>query len=60
MAVVVAKLNFNSDIIEGWVMLAAALVVSMIQFMHKAARSMKGVYRVHVGAVMAGQTGSRR
>ncbi len=42
-AVVVAHLNLNSDVIEGWVMLAAAaFVVSMIWFMHKTARSMKG------------------
>ena len=42
-AVVVAKLDLNSDIIEGWVMLVAAgFVVSMIWFMGKAARSMKG------------------
>lgn len=42
-AVLVARLNLNSDIIEGWVMLTAAVfVVSMIWFMHKTARSMKG------------------
>ena len=42
-AILVAHLNLNSDIIEGWVMLAAAaFVVSMIYFMHKTARSMKG------------------
>ncbi len=42
-AVLVAHLNLNSDIIEGWVMLAAAaFVISMIWFMHKTARSMKG------------------
>ncbi len=42
-AILVARLNLNSDIIEGWVMLTAAVfVVSMIWFMHKTARSMKG------------------
>jgi high-affinity iron transporter len=42
-AVVVARTNFNSDILEGWVMLAAAgFVASMIWFMQKTARSMKG------------------
>src|ERR1700678_626821 len=42
-AVLVVRLNFNSDIIEGWVMLAAAaFVISMIWFMHKTARTMKG------------------
>ena len=35
-AVLVAHLNLNSDIIEGWVMLTAAVfVVSMIWFMHR-------------------------
>jgi high-affinity iron transporter len=42
-AIVVARTAFNSDIIEGWVMLAAAVFVgSMVWFMQKAARSMKG------------------
>ncbi len=42
-AVVLARTQWNSDIFEGWVMLvAAAFVVSMIWFMHKTARSMKG------------------
>ncbi len=42
-AVVVARLQLNSDVFEGWVMLAAAVfVISMIWFMQKTARSMKG------------------
>src|SRR6202044_3378338 len=42
-AVVISRLNFNPDIFEGWVMLAAAaFVLTMIWFMHKTARSMKG------------------
>jgi high-affinity iron transporter len=42
-AVVMSRLNFNTDIFEGWVMLAAAFfVISMIWFMHKAARTMRG------------------
>ena len=42
-AAIVARTQFNSDILEGWVMLAAAaFVISMIWFMHKTARSMKG------------------
>jgi high-affinity iron transporter len=42
-AMVVARTAFNSDIIEGWVMLAAAAFVgSMVWYMQKAARSMKG------------------
>ncbi len=40
---VIGLTHFNSDIVEGWVELAAAaFVVSMIWFMHKTARSMKG------------------
>jgi high-affinity iron transporter len=42
-AAIVARTQFNSDILEGWVMLAAAgFVISMIWFMHKTARTMKG------------------
>jgi high-affinity iron transporter len=42
-AVILARTQYNSDIFEGWVMLAAAVfVVSMIWFMHRTARSMKG------------------
>ncbi len=42
-AVVIARTHFNTDIFEGWVMLAAAaFVVSMIWFMHKTARTLKG------------------
>jgi len=42
-AVIMARIQFNTDIFEGWVMLATAFfVVSMIWFMHRAARTMKG------------------
>ncbi len=42
-AVLIVRTHFNSDIFEGWVMLAAALfVISMIWFMHRTAPSMKG------------------
>src|SRR5438067_8826759 len=38
-AVILARLQLNTDIFEGWVMLAAAFfVISMIWFMHRAAR----------------------
>ena len=43
-AIVISHLNFNEDIFEGWVMLiAAAFVVGMIWFMHKTARTMRGL-----------------
>ncbi len=42
-AIILAHTPYNSDIVEGWVMLAAAFfVISMIWFMHKTARTMKG------------------
>ncbi|MDE3105978.1 MAG: DUF2318 domain-containing protein [Acidobacteriota bacterium] len=42
-AVVLARLSFNPDIFEGWVMLTAAFfVVSMIWYMHRTARALKG------------------
>jgi FTR1 family protein len=55
-AIVVAKLNFNSDIIEGWVMLAAAVfVISMIWFMHRTARSMKGEIEAKIAKYTGGE-----
>ncbi|HEV2709416.1 MAG TPA: Fe-S-containing protein [Edaphobacter sp.] len=60
-AIIVAHLNFNSDIIEGWVMLAAAVfVVSMIWFMHKTARSMKGEIESRVAKFTGGEDGPSR
>ena len=42
-ALVLARTQYNTDIFEGWVMLAAAIfVVSMIWFMHKTARTLRG------------------
>ncbi len=49
-AVVVARLGLNQDIVEGWVMLAAAFfVVTMVVFMMKTARSLKGKIEGKVG-----------
>jgi high-affinity iron transporter len=42
-AIILARTQFNTDIFEGWIMLAAAaFVISMIWFMHRTARTMKG------------------
>ncbi|WP_035350250.1 Fe-S-containing protein [Edaphobacter aggregans] len=42
-AIIMAHTQFNTDIFEGWVMLGAAVfVISMIWFMHKTARTMRG------------------
>ena len=42
-AVLVSRLNLNQDIVEGWVMLVAAFfVVTMIVFMMRTGRKLKG------------------
>jgi high-affinity iron transporter len=54
-AVVVSHFQLNSDIVEGWVMLAAAcFVASMIWFMNKTARSMKGEIEARIVKVTGG------
>ena len=54
-AVVVARTQFNSDIVEGWVMLVAAFfVASMIWFMNKTARSMKGEIEARIAKATGG------
>src|SRR5437879_5225470 len=57
-AVALAKTNFNPDIFEGWIMLVASVfVVSMVVFMAKAAKSMKGDIEKRIGGFAS--TGSR-
>jgi high-affinity iron transporter len=54
-AVVIARTHFNQDIFEGWVMLAAAFfVVTMIVFMMKTGRKLKGQIESKVG-LLAGK-----
>ena len=51
-AVVVSRLNLNTDIVEGWVMLVAAVfVVSMVVFMMKTGRRMKGDIEAKLGSL---------
>ena len=51
-ALVLARLSLNQDIFEGWVMLlAAALTVTMVIFMARAARRIKGQIEGRVGAL---------
>jgi high-affinity iron transporter len=60
-AVLLNHLQFNQDIFEGWVMLAAAgFVVSMIWFMHKAARSMKGEIEGRIAKLTGGENGTSK
>jgi len=50
MAVVISRLNWNEDVFEGWVMLVAAFfVVTMIVFMMKTGRKLKGEIEGKVG-----------
>ncbi len=51
-AIVVSRLNLNTDIVEGWVMLIAAVfVVSMVVFMMKTGRRMKGDIENKLGSL---------
>ena len=54
-AVVLSRLNWNQDIFEGWVMLVAAVfVVTMIVFMMKTGRKLKGEIEGKVGLFARG------
>ena len=49
-AIIIARTHFNQDIFEGWVMLAAAFfVVTMIVFMMRTGRKLKGEIEGKVG-----------
>jgi high-affinity iron transporter len=53
-AVVLSRLKFNQDIFEGWVMLVAAVfVVTMIVFMMRTGRKLKGEIEGRVGSLAA-------
>src|SRR5271156_707669 len=54
-AIVISRLNWNEDVFEGWVMLVAAFfVVSMVIFMMKTGRKLKGEIEGKVG-LLAGK-----
>jgi len=58
-AVVLSRLNWNQDIFEGWVMLVAAVfVVTMIVFMMKTGRKLKGEIESKVGLFARGDAWS--
>lgn len=53
-AVVLSRLSFNQDVFEGWVMLLAAVfVVTMIVFMMRTGRKLKGDIEGKVGGLAA-------
>src|SRR5580693_8451273 len=54
-AILLSRMQWNQDVFEGWIMLAAAFfVVTMIIFMMKTGRSLKGQIESKVG-LLAGQ-----
>jgi high-affinity iron transporter len=54
-AIVISRLSWNEDVFEGWIMLAAAFfVVTMIIFMMKTGRKLKGQIEGKVG-LLAGK-----
>jgi high-affinity iron transporter len=56
MAIVISKLSLNEDIFEGWVMLVAAFfVVTMVIFMMKTGRKMKGEIEGKVSGLLTGK-----
>jgi high-affinity iron transporter len=55
MAIVISRLSWNEDVFEGWVMLVASFfVVTMVVFMMKTGRKMKGEIEGKVGGLLAG------
>src|SRR5216683_1990719 len=57
-AILLSRLNWNQDIFEGWVMLVAAVfVVTMIVFMMKTGRKLKGQIESKVGLFASGDAG---
>jgi high-affinity iron transporter len=57
-AVVISRTHWNEDVFEGWVMLVAAVfVISMIVFMMKTGRSMKGDIEGKVGRLAGKNAG---
>ena len=58
MAIVISHLSWNEDVFEGWVMLGAAFfVVTMVVFMMKTGRKMKGDIEGKVGLLASGGAG---
>ncbi|MFZ0321633.1 MAG: Fe-S-containing protein [Candidatus Sulfotelmatobacter sp.] len=54
-AILLSRLNLNEDVFEGWVMLVAAFfVITMVIFMMKAGRKLKGEIESKVGLLTGG------
>ena len=60
-AVVLSRTHWNQDIFEGWIMLAAAFfVISMVVFMMRAGRKLKGDIEDRLGTLAADGARTRR
>jgi high-affinity iron transporter len=56
-AILLSRLNLNEDVFEGWVMLVASFfVISMVIFMMKTGRKLKGDIEGKIGLLAAGST----
>src|ERR1700693_5466177 len=57
-AIIISRLNLNEDVFEGWIMLVAAFfVVTMIIFMMKTGRKLKGHIEGKVGLLAGDNAG---
>jgi FTR1 family protein len=55
-AILISRLNWNEDVFEGWIMLVAAFfVVTMVIFMMRTGRKMKGEIEGRVGGLLTGK-----
>jgi len=58
-AIVISRLNWNEDVFEGWIMLAAAFfVITMVIFMMRTGRKLKGEIEGKLGALAGSGAGN--
>jgi high-affinity iron transporter len=58
-AIVISRLNWNEDVFEGWIMLAAAFfVITMVIFMMRTGRKLKGEIEGKLGSLAGAGAGN--
>jgi high-affinity iron transporter len=58
-AIVISRLNWNEDVFEGWIMLAAAFfVITMVIFMMRTGRKLKGEIEGKLGVLAGSDAGN--
>jgi high-affinity iron transporter len=58
-AIVISRLNWNEDVFEGWIMLAAAFfVITMVIFMMRTGRKLKGEIEGKLGSLAGAAAGN--